>query len=132
MLTCLIFQKAEVALAPLTITYNRQSAIDFTGPYYDLGLQVLYSMEDNGDQFNENSLFTFLKPYDTNLWLLILASTVAVSVGVAVVGRLSPYDWHRSPPDDFTVWESRFQITFYNSVWQSLSGVLQQGKSEDH
>jgi len=126
-IACYKFQKAEIALAPLTITSNRKSVIDFTKGYYDLGLQGLYNANDNGDQFSEFKLFTFLKPFDTNLWLLILASTIVVSVGVAIIGRLSPYGWHQSPPDDFTLWEARFQMTLFNSIWQSLTAVLQQG-----
>ena len=70
-------------------------------------------------------------PFDTNLWLLILASTVVVSIGVTVIGRLSPYGWHQSPPDDFSLWEAKFQMTLYNLVWQSLSAILQQGKLND-
>jgi len=111
----------------LVITSNRESVIDFTKPYYDSGQQGLYNANDNGDQLNELKLFTFLKPFDSNLWLLILASTFVVSMGVAIIGRLSPYDCYQSPPDDFTLWESRFQTTLFNSVWQSLSAVLQQG-----
>jgi len=84
-------------------------------------------VKDNGDQFSRSYLFNFLKPFDTNLWLLILASTIIVSVGMAIIGRFSPYDWHQSPPDDFTLWEARFQMTLLNSVWQSLSAILQQG-----
>jgi len=118
------FQKAEIALAPLIITSNRESVIDFTKAFYDLGLQGLYNANDNGDKFSE---FIFLKPFNTNLWLLILASTIVVSVGVAIIGRLSPYDWYQSPPDDYRLWESRFQMTLFNSVWQSLSAVLHQG-----
>ena len=108
----------------MTITSNRASVIDFTKAYYDIGLQALYSVETNNDQFE---LFTFLEPFDTYLWLLVLASLIVVSVGVAVIGRLSPYGWHHSPPDHTLLWEARFQMTLFNSVWQSLSAVLQQG-----
>jgi len=87
---------------------------------------------DDDAQFSESILITFLKPFDRNLWLLILASAIVVSVGVAIIGRLSPYGWHQSPPDDFTLWEARFQMTLFNSVWQSLSAVLQQGKFLDY
>ena len=112
-------------MAPLTITSNRENVIDFTKAYYDLGLRILYN--DNNEQFNTFKLFKFLGPFESNLWLLILASVVFVSVALAIIGRLSPYDWYHSPPDDFTLWESRFQMTFYNSIWQSLSAILQQG-----
>ena len=97
--------------------------IDFTRAYFDIGLRVLYKVEDE-DEFD---LFLFLMPFVTNLWLLILASIVAVSIGVAIIGRLSPYDWYQSPPDDFSLWESQFQMTLYNSTWQVLSAVFQQG-----
>ena len=102
--------------------------MDFTKAYYDLGLRILYNMNDDNHQFSAFKLFNFLRPFGTNLWILIVISTAMVSVGLAVIGRLSPYDWHHNPPDGFPEWESKFQMTFYNSVWQSLSGVLQQGR----
>ena len=121
------FQKAEIALAPLTITSNRESVIDFTKSYYDIGLQALYHVRTGGDQFDASELFTFLKPFNTNLWLLAFASLIVVSVGVAIIGRLSPYDWYQSPPDHLPLWEAQFQMTLFNSVWQSLTAILQQG-----
>ena len=124
----LILQNAEIALAPLTITSNRGHVVDFTTPYYEVSLQALYNMERISDNdFTTSNLFAFLKPFDTNLWLLILASIIVVSVGVAIIGRLSPYDWYQSPPDHVPLWESRFQMTFFNSVWQSLTAILEQG-----
>ena len=115
-------------MAPLTITSNRETVIDFTKAYFDLGLRVLYNRNDNNNDFSTFKLFKFLRPFELDLWLLILASTAIISAALAIIGRLSPYDWYQNPPDDFSLWESRFQMTFYNSVWQSLSGILQQGK----
>ena len=123
----LILQRAEIALAPLTITSNRGRVIDFTKAYYDVGLQALYNVDISGNRFTISNLFAFLKPFDTNLWLLILASVIVVSVGVTIIGRLSPYGWHQTPPDYVTLWESRFQMTLFNSVWQTLTAALQQG-----
>ena len=87
----------------------------------------MYIVRASGDQFDTSELFTFLKPFDTSLWLLALASLIVVSVGVAATGRLSPYDWYQSPPDHLPLWEARFQMTLFNSVWQSLTAILQQG-----
>ena len=116
-------------MAPLTITSNREVVIDFTKAYFDLGLRILYNLNDNNNNLNTFKLFKFLRPFELNLWLLILASTAIISVALAIIGRLSPYDWYQNPPDDFTLWESRFQMTFYNSIWLSLSGILQQGNA---
>ena len=89
-----------------------------------MGKLALYSItETSGDM----GKFAFLKPFDINLWLLVLASIIVVSVGVAITGRLSPYDWYQNPPDHLPLWEARFQMTIFNSVWQSLATVLQQG-----
>ena len=111
----------------MTITSPRGKVVDFTKAYYDVGLQALYNVETSDDQFDASELFAFLRPFDTNLWLLALASIIVVSVGVAITGRLSPYDWNQSPPDHLPLWEARFQMTFFNSVWQSLTAALQQG-----
>ena len=56
-------------------------------------------------------------------------TTVAVSLALAIIGRLSPYDYYQCPPDGFSLWESRFQMKLFNSVWQTLSAVLQQGNN---
>ena len=101
--------------------------VDFTKAYFNLGLRILFNMNDNNDGFNTHKLFNFLKPFELSLWLLIIASAAIISASLAIIGRLSPYDWHQNPPNDFLSWESKFQMTFYNSVWQSLSGILQQG-----
>ena len=127
MLASLILQKAEIALAPLTITSDRGRVIDFTTPYYHLGLQALYNVEISDSDFTISNLFTFLKPFHTYLWLVILASVLVVSAGVAIIGRFSPYDWYQNPPDHVSLWESRFQMTFFNSVWQTLTAAFQQG-----
>ena len=111
----------------MTITSPRGKVVDFTKAYYDVGLQALYNVETSDNQFDGSELFAFLRPFDTNLWLLALASIIVVSVGVAITGRLSPYDWYQNPPDHLPLWEARFQMTFFNSVWQSLTAALQQG-----
>ena len=114
-------------MAPLTITSGRENVIDFTKAYYNLGVRILYDSMNDNDQYNAFKLFKFLTPFEANLWILILASTVTVSLALVIIGKLSPYDWHHNRPDGFSEWESKFQMTFCNSVWQSLSAILQQG-----
>ncbi len=36
-----IFQKADLAIADLTITYEREQAVDFTMPFMNLGEQAI-------------------------------------------------------------------------------------------
>ena len=89
-----------------------------------MGKLALFSITETNSGPNQ---LAFLKPFDTSLWLLALASIIIVSVGVAITGRLSPYDWYQNPPDHLPLWEARFQMTVFNSIWQSLTAVLQQG-----
>ena len=39
----LLFQKADLAIADLTITYEREQAVDFTMPFMNLGTSFLFS-----------------------------------------------------------------------------------------
>ncbi len=36
------FQKADLAIADLTITYEREQAVDFTMPFMNLGIAILF------------------------------------------------------------------------------------------
>ena len=37
-----VYQKADLAIADLTTTYERESAVDFTMPFMNLGISILY------------------------------------------------------------------------------------------
>ena len=37
-----MFQKADLAIADLSITYEREKAVDFSNPFMTLGISILY------------------------------------------------------------------------------------------
>ena len=39
MFSFLLFQKADLAIADLTITYEREQAVDFSMPFMNLGIR---------------------------------------------------------------------------------------------
>jgi ABC-type amino acid transport substrate-binding protein len=56
----LLFQRADLAVASMTINYARESVIDFTKPFMNLGIgilfkvsQIIYLVRDgeNGSEF---------------------------------------------------------------------------------
>ena len=65
---------ADMAIGPLTITYDREKVVYFTKPFMNLGVSILYrtpTSEDPGP-------FSFLKPLDPKVWMSILVASVRV------------------------------------------------------
>ena len=62
-------------MAPLTITYNRQQAVDFTKPWIDLGLIVMMAKERE-----QTDILAFLYPFDWIVWLSIGAAFIIISL----------------------------------------------------
>ena len=65
---------ADMAIGPLTITYDREKVVYFTKPFMNLGVSILYrtpTPEDPGP-------FSFLKPLDPKVWMSILVASVRV------------------------------------------------------
>ena len=42
-----ILQKADLAVADLTITYEREQGVDFTMPFMNLGVTILFEVNRN-------------------------------------------------------------------------------------
>ena len=40
----LLAQKADLAIADLTITYEREQAVDFSMPFMNLGISILFKI----------------------------------------------------------------------------------------
>ncbi|NXK65312.1 GRIK3 protein, partial [Sylvietta virens] len=71
----LIDHKADLAVAPLTITHVREKAIDFSKPFMTLGVSILYR-KPNG---TNPSVFSFLNPLSPDIWMYILLAYLGVS-----------------------------------------------------
>ena len=64
-----------MAVAPLTITAERQKVVDFSKPYMDLGLTILMPRD-----VDARDVLSFLDPFHPMLWLSLLGSYFAVSI----------------------------------------------------
>ena len=123
----LCFQRADIAVAPLTITLVREEVIDFSKPFMSLGISIMIKKP----QKSKPGVFSFLDPLAYEIWMCIVFAYIGVSVVLFLVSRFSPYEWHldesdeakdpQSPPDppnDFGI---------FNSLWFSLGAFMQQG-----
>ncbi|NXQ89814.1 GRIK3 protein, partial [Nyctibius grandis] len=81
----LIDHKADLAVAPLTITHVREKAIDFSKPFMTLGVSILYR-KPNG---TNPSVFSFLNPLSPDIWMYILLAYLGVSCVLFVIASRS-------------------------------------------
>ena len=79
----LVFQVADLAVAPLTITYVREKVIDFSKPFMTLGISILYR-KPNG---TNPGVFSFLNPLSPDIWMYVLLACTGVSCVLFVIAR---------------------------------------------
>ncbi|KAK6187489.1 hypothetical protein SNE40_005502 [Patella caerulea] len=119
----IIDRKADLAVAPLTISYVREQVIDFTKPFLNLGITILFKVPKG----EKPGLFSFLNPLAVEIWLYVIGAYLLVSFTIFILARFSPYEWynpHPCNPDTDTV-ENTFNLA--NSFWFTVGTLMQQG-----
>uniref|UniRef100_A0A3B5L904 Glutamate receptor n=1 Tax=Xiphophorus couchianus TaxID=32473 RepID=A0A3B5L904_9TELE len=139
----LVYGKADMAVAPLTITLVREQDIDFTKPFMSLGISIMIKKPTK----SKPGVFSFLDPLAYEIWMCIVFAYIGVSVVLFLVSRFSPYEWQgeESDEEDETVPASASQnqnqnqqkdketpehindFGIFNSLWFSLGAFMQQG-----
>ncbi|XP_032687021.1 glutamate receptor ionotropic, kainate 2-like isoform X5 [Odontomachus brunneus] len=119
----LMDKKADLAVGSMTINYARESVIDFTKPFMNLGISILFKVPTS----HPARLFSFMNPLAIEIWLYVLAAYVLVSVTMFVVARFSPYEWNNPHPCHAgqDVVENQFSLS--NSFWFTIGTLMQQG-----
>ncbi|XP_060525036.1 glutamate receptor ionotropic, kainate 2-like isoform X3 [Cylas formicarius] len=114
---------ADLAIADLTITSERENAVDFTMPFMNLGISVLYRKPEPVPP----SLFMFTSPFSTSVWVMLGVAYLLVSFAIFIMGRLSPSEWTNPFP---CVEEPEYlinQFSIRNSLWFTIGALMQQG-----
>ncbi|XP_077063240.1 glutamate receptor 4a isoform X5 [Siphateles boraxobius] len=123
----LVYGKAEIAVAPLTITLVREEVIDFSKPFMSLGISIMIKKP----QKSKPGVFSFLDPLAYEIWMCIVFAYIGVSVVLFLVSRFSPYEWHTEEPEDGSDGPPSDQppneFGIFNSLWFSLGAFMQQG-----
>ncbi|XP_071373805.1 glutamate receptor 1a isoform X6 [Centroberyx affinis] len=123
----LVYGKADVAVAPLTITLVREEVIDFSKPFMSLGISIMIKKPTK----SKPGVFSFLDPLAYEIWMCIVFAYIGVSVVLFLVSRFSPYEWHAEDYEDGGDPQSPTQQTnefgIFNSLWFSLGAFMQQG-----
>jgi len=79
----LLAQKADLAVADLTITYEREQAVDFTMPFMNLGVSILFKKPMK----KPPNLFSFLSPLSLDVWIYMATAYLGVSVLLFILAR---------------------------------------------
>uniref|UniRef100_A0A8D8RHZ1 Glutamate receptor 1 n=1 Tax=Cacopsylla melanoneura TaxID=428564 RepID=A0A8D8RHZ1_9HEMI len=119
----LLDQKADLVLADLTITYDREQAVDFTMPFMNLGISILYRKPIK----QPPNLFSFLSPLSLDVWIYMATAYIGVSLLLFILARFSPYEWDNPHPCNHQSDVLENQFSLLNSLWFTIGSLMQQG-----
>jgi ABC-type amino acid transport substrate-binding protein len=116
----LVRHEVDLAIAPLTITSERESAVDFSKPWMNLGISILISKPEKP----RPSVFSFMNPLSKDIWMCVIFAYIGVSVILFLVSRFSPYEWNMENEEILQL-SNKFSIL--NTLFFALAAFMQQG-----
>ncbi|XP_066250045.1 glutamate receptor 1-like isoform X2 [Euwallacea similis] len=130
----LVRNEVDLAIAPISITSERERVIDFSKPFMSLGVSIMIKKPMK----QKPGVFSFLNPLSQEIWISVVFAFVGVSIVLFIVSRFSPYEWRilhhsdepvRHPPHLHTNSGGTMANDFslLNSLWFSLAAFMQQG-----
>ncbi|RZC36839.1 Lig chan, ANF receptor and/or SBP bac 3 domain containing protein [Asbolus verrucosus] len=115
--------RADLAIADLTITAERQQAVDFTAPFMNLGISILYQKPRKAPP----SFFSFADPFALEVWIFVALSYFTISMVLFILGRICSSEWINPYPcienPEFLV----NQLSLRNCFWFVSGSIMQQG-----
>lgn len=143
----LLEQRADLAIGDLTITYEREQVVDFTMPFMNLGISVLYrkpvkqspnlfsflsplslgiyliEIHFNTDKFDQNYAYYAWCCSFPDVWIYMATAYLGVSVLLFILARFTPYEWSSGQHPD----KIETQFTLMNCMWFAIGSLMQQG-----
>ena len=71
-------QEADLAIAPLSITSERELVVDFTKPFMNVGISIMIKKPDK----KKPGIFSFLQPFTLSLWMSVAGGFFLVGFGM--------------------------------------------------
>ncbi|XP_067125928.1 glutamate receptor ionotropic, kainate 2-like isoform X2 [Centruroides vittatus] len=119
----LINRKADIAIADLTITTERQQVVNFSKPYMQLGIGILFKKPD----ITAPNLFSFMYPFSTEVWITMATAYLGVTIWMYILARITPHEWSNPHPCEPHPRELVNQFNHPNSLWFGIGSLMQQG-----
>ncbi|XP_042867492.1 glutamate receptor ionotropic, kainate 2-like [Penaeus japonicus] len=119
----LMDHKADLGIVDFTITYEREEAVDFSMPFMNLGISIIYKKP----QKKAPSLFSFTSPFSPDVWLYMATAYLGVSVLLFILARIAPNEWDNPHPCIQDPEELENAISLSNAFWFTIGSLMQQG-----
>ncbi|KAG0415866.1 hypothetical protein HPB47_006959, partial [Ixodes persulcatus] len=125
-----IATEADLAIGDLTITLARDRAVDFTLPFMNTGIGILYRKPAQ-----DSRLFYFLLPLSLDVWLCVLGAYLGTGALLHLVARMAPLEWRQPEQrqhsakcdcDRSLTDKPRNVFSLYNSLWYTTTALLYQ------
>ncbi|ALC43619.1 Glu-RI [Drosophila busckii] len=81
--------EADIAIAAMTITAERERVIDFSKPFMSLGISIMIKKPVK----QTPGVFSFMNPLSQEIWVSVIFSYIGVSIVLFFVSRFSPHEW---------------------------------------
>ncbi|XP_031357208.1 glutamate receptor ionotropic, kainate 2-like isoform X2 [Photinus pyralis] len=115
----LMDKKADLAVGSMTINYARESVIDFTKPFMNLGISILFKVPTS----KASTFFSFLSPLGFDIWLFVGGAFFMACFTLFTLARFTPYEWTvQRRPEAYL--KNSFDIS--NSFWFITGTLLRQ------
>ncbi|XP_068150954.1 glutamate receptor ionotropic, kainate 2 [Drosophila tropicalis] len=118
----LIDGNADLGICDLTMTSSRRQAVDFTPPFMNLGISILFSKPP----VPPTDLFSFLSPFSLDVWIYMGSAYLFISLLLFALARMAPDDWEnphpcKEPEEVENIW------SIMNTTWLSIGSLMGQG-----
>uniref|UniRef100_A0A6Q2XAL1 Glutamate receptor n=1 Tax=Esox lucius TaxID=8010 RepID=A0A6Q2XAL1_ESOLU len=124
----LISRKADLAVAGLTITAEREKVIDFSKPFMTLGISIMYRVHlDGKTHYTSSAGFTVTWCFNCPE---LFSPRPSLCLVCSRLFRLTPYEWYN--PHPCLKGRCNLLINQYslgNSFWFPVGGFMQQGST---
>lgn len=114
--------EVDFSVADLTSSDERKSAVDFTTPFMQFGIGILYMKP----QKTETDFLNFLSPFSLEIWFYIVIAYICFSVLIFVLFRISEEDWLASDPRQKNPKELKSIWSLKNCFWLAMT-IMGQG-----
>jgi len=119
----LLSEKADLVVADLAITSERAKVIDFTTPFMNTGIALLYKREPYN--FTRGLFTFFVAPFKIEIWICVIAAYFTVSLVIFIIARFNASERENAEESSSSANE-REAFTAMNSFWFILASGLAQ------
>ncbi|KAJ8924608.1 hypothetical protein NQ315_000758 [Exocentrus adspersus] len=117
----LMDKKADLAVGSMTINYARESVIDFTKPFMNLGISILFKVPTD----KESAFFTFLDPLGLDIWIFVAGAFFMSGFTIFTLAKFTPYEMVNPTPWNHSGHLVN-QLNISNSFWFATGTLLRQ------